>query len=179
MTVSALATPHTLSFPGYTTATAAFRGATSADEIIFRIGSYSGNTFTEGSSITAQSISITGTTTIQDVASQINSLSGMGLSASVLKTADNNFSLVVKSGLGANNHISMKTEDSGNTEIAALSYTHPTNHAAKQVVAGADASFTLDGITVTRPQNKITDLIPGVTLELKNTSSVSGGWCGI
>ena len=173
MTVSALATPHTLSFPGYTSTSAVFRGATSADEIIFRIGSYSGNSFTEGSSITAQSIAITGTTTIQDLAGQINSLSGMGLTASVLKTAENNFSLVIKSGLGINNHISMKAEDSSNSEVAALSYTHPTDHAAKQVVAGADASFTLDGITITRPKNKITDLIPGVALELKSTSSAA------
>ncbi len=173
MTVSALAKPHTLSFSGYTTASAVFRGVTAAEEIIFRIGSYSGDTFTEGSSITAQRISVTGTTTIQDVASQINGLSGMGLTASVLKTADNNFSLVIKSGLGIDNHISMTTEDNSNSEIAALSYTHPTNHAAKQVVAGADASFTLDGITITRPENKITDLIPGVTLELKSTSSAA------
>ena len=174
MTVSTLAKSHTLSFPGYTTASAVFRGSTAAIALDFEIGNYSSNTFTGDSSATftnPQSIAVTATTTIQDIASQINSLPGMGLSASVIKTSDANFALVVKSGLGANNQIEMSAKNSSNAEIAALSYSHPTNHAAKQVVAGVNASFTFDGITITRPTNKITDLVPGVTFDLNATIS--------
>ena len=70
------------------------------------------------------------------------------MSASVVKTGDASFSLVVKSELGANKKINMSAQDSNNSnglgadnEIAAISYTTPSNstHAAKQVVAGADA----------------------------------------
>ena len=101
MTVSTLAKAHTLSFPSYSTANAVFDSSGHADTVIFGIGSYSGDTFSRDTNIALQSISITNSTTIQDVASQINSLTGTGLSASVVKTGDASFSLVVKSQLGA------------------------------------------------------------------------------
>ena len=36
----------------------------------------------------------------------------------------------------------------------------------RQIVAGADASVTVDGVTVTRSENTIDDIITGVTLDL-------------
>ena len=177
MTVSTLAKSHTLSLPGYTTANAVFDSSGTADTLIFGVGGYTGSTFNRDTNIPLQSISITATTTIQDVATQINSLTGMGLSASVIKTGDNNFALVIKSGLGAGKQINMSAQDTDNSnaENANLSFTDPTNstHASKQVVAGVDSSFTFDGITITRPNNKITDLVQGVTLDLNATSSAA------
>ena len=177
MTVSTLAKSHTLSLPGYTTANAVYDSSGTADTLIFGIGDYTGSTFNRDTNIPLQSISITATTTIQDVATQINSLTGMGLSASVIKTGDNNFALVIKSGLGAGKQINMSAQDTDNSnaENANLSFTDPTNstHASKQVVAGVDSSFTFDGITITRPNNKITDLVQGVTLDLNATSSAA------
>ena len=177
MTVSTLATSHTLSFPGYTTASAVFDGTSGANavaKIDLMVGSYADDgSFTQDSSITAQSIDVTSASTIQDVASQINSLTGLSLTASVVKTAEGNFSLVVKSGLGKNKQINLSAKNSSLAEQSDHSFTNSSTHSAKQVVAGVDASFTLDGIAITRPQNKITDLVPGVTLELKSTSSAS------
>ena len=177
MTVSTLAKSHTLSLPGYTTANAVYDSSGTADTLIFGIGDYTGSTFNRDTNISLQSISITATTTIQDVATQINSLTGMGLSASVIKTGDNNFALVIKSSLGADKQINMRAQDTdnANAENATLSFTDPTNsaHASKQVVAGVDSSFTFDGITITRPNNKITDLVQGVTLDLNATSSAA------
>ena len=177
MTVSTLAKSHTLSLPGYTTANAVYDSSGTADTLIFGIGDYTGSTFSRDTNIPLQSISITATTTIQDVATQINSLTGMGLSASVIKTGDDNFALVIKSGLGAGKQINMSAQDTdnANAENDTLSFTDPTNsaHASKQVVAGVDSSFTFDGITITRPTNKITDLVQGVTLDLNATSSAA------
>ena len=182
MTVSTLAKAHTLSFPSYSTANAVFDSSGHADTVIFGIGSYSGDTFSRDTNIALQSISITNSTTIQDVASQINNLTGTGLSASVVKTGDASFSLVVKSQLGASKKIHMSAQDTNNSnglgannEIAAISYTTPSNltHSAKQVVDGVDSAFTFDGISVTRPTNLITDLVPGVSLELNATSTTN------
>ena len=177
MTVSTLAKSHTLSLPGYTTANAVYDSSGTADTLIFGIGDYTGSTFSRDTNIPLQSISITATTTIQDVATQINSLTGMGLSASVIKTGDDNFALVIKSGLGAGKQINMSAQDTdnANAENDTLSFTDPTKsaHASKQVVAGVDSSFTFDGITITRPNNKITDLVQGVTLDLNATSSAT------
>ena len=40
-----------------------------------------------------------------------------------------------------------------------------------ETVAGQDASFTVDGVVVTRPSNTITDVIDGSTLTLKTTTT--------
>ena len=177
MTVSNLATSHTLSFPGYSTANSVYDSSGLVDTIILGIGDYPNNSFSRDTNVALQSISITATTTIQDVASQINSLTGSGLSSSVIKAGDNNFALVIKSGFGKNKQINLSAQDAdnSNTEIEALSFTNPSNatHAAKQVVAGSDATFTFDGISITRPNNKITDLVPGVTLDLNKTSATA------
>jgi flagellar hook-associated protein 2 len=185
ITVSTLAKAHTLAFPSYSTANAVFDSSGHADTVIFGVGSYSGDSFSSDANIALQSISITGTTTIQDVASQINSLTSTGLSASVLKTGDASFSLVIKSDLGANKKIYMSAQDTNDSNglaasllpndnvIDAISYTTPSNstHAAKQVVAGVDSAFTFDGISINRPTNLIADLVPGVSLELNATSA--------
>ena len=177
MTVATLAKSHTLSFSGYTTANAVFdstSGSNAVTKVDLMIGSYAvDGSFTQDSSITAQSIDITTASTIQDVASQINSLDTLNLAASVVKTGEGNFSLVVKSELGKNKQINLSAKNSSFAEQSDHSFTNSSAHAAKQVVAGVDAAFTLDGISITRPTNKVTDLIPGVTVDLNTTSSAS------
>jgi flagellar hook-associated protein 2 len=171
VTVSTLASAHTLSFGGFSTATAA---VPEAGTLVFSIGDYSGDTFTRDTTINQQMITMTGTTTIQDVASQINSFSGMGLTASVIKTATNTYSLMVKSALGENKQIKIEARNGANATISQLNFESPAStDVAKQVVAGVDAAFTLDGIAITRPTNTVSDLIPGVTLGLKKTIATS------
>ena len=114
------------------------------------------------------------TTTIQDVASQINNFSGMNLTATVIKTATNTYSLMVKSALGRINKLKLRQETAADATISQLNFESPAStDAAKQVVAGVDAAFTLDGIAITRPTNTVSDLIPGVTLGLKKTSATN------
>ena len=171
VTVSTLAASHTLSFGGFASATAA---VPSAGTLIFSIGDYEGDSFTQDTSITQKMITMTATTTIEDVASQINNLSGMNLTATVIKTATNAYSLMVKSALGENKQIKIEARTSAGATISQLNFESPAStDTAKQVVAGVDAAFTLDGITITRPTNTISDLIPGVTLGLKKTSATN------
>ena len=51
-----------------------------------------------------------------------------------------------------------------------FSYTTSTKNLT-QTVDGSDASFTVDGISMTRETNSISDLFRGYTLELEATSS--------
>lgn len=169
VTVSTLAASHTLSFGGFASATAA---VPSAGTLVFSIGDYTGDSFTRDTAIAPKMITMTATTTIEDVASQINNLSGMNLTATVIKTATNVYSLMVKSALGENKQIEIEARTAANATISQLNFESPAStDTAKQVVAGVDAAFTLDGIAITRPTNTISDLIPGVTLGLKKTSS--------
>jgi len=168
-TVSNLASAHTLSFPGFSSATAT---VPDAGTMIFSIGTYSGDTFTRDTDVTQQSITITSTSTIQDLAAQVNNLSGMNLSASVIKVSDDDYSLMIKSELGEHKQLQIVARDSLNAEISELNFESPaTSDSSKQVVQGGNASFTLDGVTITRSTNTIDDLIDGVTLELKATTA--------
>jgi len=168
-TVSNLASAHTLSFPGFSSATAT---VPDAGTMIFSIGTYSGDTFTRDTDVTQQSITITSTSTIQDLAAQVNNLSGMNLSASVIKVSDDDYSLMIKSELGEHKQLQIVARDSLNAEISELNFESPaTSDSSKQVVQGENASFTLDGATITRSTNTIDDLIDGVTLELKATTA--------
>ncbi len=64
---------------------------------------------------------------------------------------------------------------SGNTDLADVGFLTTV-----QSVSAADANLTIDGISVTRNSNTITDLVDGVTLTLNSTTSsaetVSGSW---
>ena len=51
-----------------------------------------------------------------------------------------------------------------------FSYTTSTKNLT-QTVDGTDAAFTVDGITMTRPSNSISDLFKGYTLDLLSTNS--------
>jgi len=169
VTVSTLAASHTLSFGGFSSATAA---VPEAGTLVFSIGDYSGDSFTRDTSVLQKMITMTASTTIEDVASQINNFSDMNLTATVIKTATNAYSLMVKSALGENKQISIEARTAADATISQLNFESPAStDSAKQVVAGVDAAFTLDGIAITRPTNTISDLIPGVTLGLTKTSS--------
>jgi len=96
----------------------------------------------------------------------------MNLSASVIKVSDDDYSLMIKSELGEHKQLQIVARDSLNAEISELNFESPaTSDSSKQVVQGGNASFTLDGVTITRSTNTIDDLIDGVTLELKATSA--------
>jgi flagellar hook-associated protein 2 len=169
VTVSTLAASHTLSFGGFSSATAA---VPEAGTLVFSIGDYSGDSFTRDTSVLQKMITMTASTTIEDIASQINNFSDMNLSATVIKTATNAYSLMVKSALGENKQIRIEARTAADATISQLNFESPAStDSAKQVVAGVDAAFTLDGIAITRPTNTISDLIPGVTLGLTKTSS--------
>lgn len=169
VTVSTLAASHTLSFGGFSSATAA---VPEAGTLVFSIGDYSGDSFTRDTSVLQKMITMTASTTIEDIASQINNFSDMNLSVTVIKTATNAYSLMVKSALGENKQIRIEARTAADATISQLNFESPAStDSAKQVVAGVDAAFTLDGIAITRPTNTISDLIPGVTLGLTKTSS--------
>ena len=59
------------------------------------------------------------------------------------------------------------TPDDVNDDLDELDFS--TYNGAKEVVAAANASLTLDGVSVSRSSNSITDLVDGVTLSLSST----------
>lgn len=145
------------------------------DELSLRFGTWNGSTFTTNPDYSsATTLNFTaGSTSLTDVRDEINN-AGIGVTASIIEVSDSNYSLMVKSLDGANHALRIKSHLSG-SENDVLKYnpgsvlTHADS--ATQVVAAADAKFTIDGIEIERTSNTITDLFSGVTVELSDVTS--------
>jgi flagellar hook-associated protein 2 len=95
--------------------------------------------------------------TISDVADALDDLDGV--SASVVATGTNAYSIIVKSEIGASKAVTINATDATAIGLGT----------AVVKVPATDAILTLDGITVTRGSNVISDLVPGATLTLTDT----------
>ena len=169
MAVSQLAQNHTLVFANnFSTENASIGQGT----LLFEFGSWnrSNSTFTEDTSITNKTLTIDSTNnTLTGLRDAIND-GGMGLTASIIQTATSAYSLVVKSNSGSGNEMKITaTEDSSNAGLSTFGFS--TYASSKETIVGQDANLTIDGVTVTRSSNTITDLINGVQLEIKGTVS--------
>ena len=149
------------------------------DELSLRFGTWSGTSFsTNADYSSATTLNFTaGDTSLTDVRDDINN-SGIGVTASIIEVSDDKYSLVVKSAVGEDRALRVKSH-LNDSENNVLKY-NPGNvdhlaDTANQVVAAADAIFTVDGITVTRNSNTITDLFSGITMELSNVSATEIG----
>ena len=145
------------------------------DELSLRFGTWNGSAFTTNPNYSsATTLNFTaGSTSLTDVRDKINN-AGIGVTASIIEVSDSNYSLMVKSVDGENHALRIKSHLSG-SENDVLKYnpgsvlTHADS--ATQVVAAADAKFTIDGIEIERTSNTITDLFSGVTVELSEVTS--------
>ena len=166
VTVNSLASHQTLQFSGsspYTSPTASIGQGT----LTLNLGTWnvSGNSFTNKSTPVTHTVTVdANNNTLQGLASSINALSE--ISASVLQTSAGVYSLVVKSPMGADNAIKITTDDAQLDDFRA----DPTivgmpRNAQKQVAS--DAELIVDGITVKRTSNSISNIFSGYTLDLK------------
>lgn len=165
--VNALATSQTLEFSGYTSPTQEL--TTGSIAVDFGTWSSDAKTFTQDSSVSAVTATIADTNkTLAGIASSLNALSGV--TASIVKKAENSYSLLVRSDTGADNAVRLSvTPTSAGSAITALDTTSDNNN--HQTVAAANATLTVDGISITRESNTISDLFEGYTLDLTTTTS--------
>ena len=165
--VTALATSQTLEFSGYTSPTQEL--ATGSISVDFGSWSADAKTFTRDTSVSAISATISNDNkTLAGIAASLNALSGV--TASIVKKAENSYSLLVRSETGADNAVRMTvTPTDAGSSLTALDTTGDNdNH---QTVAASNASLTVDGIAISREVNTISDLFEGYTLDLTTTTS--------
>lgn len=165
--VTALATSQTLEFSGYTSPTQEL--ATGSISVDFGTWSSNATTFTRDTSVTAVTATIADSNkTLAGIASSLNALTGV--SASIVKKAENSYSLLVRSETGADNALRLTvTPTASGSTITALDTTSDNNN--HQTVAASDATLSVDGISITRESNSISDLFDGYTLNLTATTS--------
>lgn len=117
-----------------------------------------------------------GTITIDD---SNNSLTGvrdainkanLGVSASIVSNGGN-YKLLVTSASGETNEVEITaTETAGSPGLAGFNFNQTTRNLTQQQ-SGQDAIIRINGLSLTRSSNHLTDVIPGLELDLANSSA--------
>ena len=175
--VSSIAAGQVLNFDNGGSGFASTTADIGIDSLTIDLGTWgAGPAFTSNG--TSSSLSLTtGATSLSDVRDAINN-AAIGVTASIIEVSTGSYSLMVKSPEGAENAMRITTSLSG-AAVDVMKY-DPENtgsfaDTATEVVSASDAAFTIDGISVTRSSNTITDLFSGITLELDNVSASDMG----
>ncbi|MDE1463532.1 flagellar filament capping protein FliD [Spartinivicinus poritis] len=113
--------------------------------------------------------------TLEGIRDAVNAETGLDVSASVLDTGSG-FQLVfnaTQTGLANDITINVTDDDSNNTDTNGLSqlvFNGTTNNLTETVQA-KDANLKVNGISITRSSNTVSDAIEGVTLNLTGTNT--------
>jgi flagellar hook-associated protein 2 len=117
-----------------------------------------------------------GTITIDD---SNNSLVGLrdainksdtGVKASIVNDGNGSFKLLVTAPSGATNEVEITaTEAAGSSGLSAFNFNETTRNLSQQQ-EGKDAILRINGLTLSRPTNHITDVIEGMEFDLFNKS---------
>ena len=172
--VSSIATGQVLNFDNGGSGFSSTTSDIGVDSLTIDLGTWSAAPAFTGNGTSSTLSLTTGATSLSDVRDAINN-AAIGVSASIIEVSTGSYSLMVKSPEGAENAMRITTSLSG-TAVDVIKY-DPENNAGAlkdsgtEVVSASDASFTIDGIAVTRSSNTITDLFSGITLELDNVSA--------
>ena len=169
LVVSSLATTHTLVTGAYNNSGSTVgEGSLTIDFGTWSTTSSANDTFTANSN-SAITVTTSASTTLTQLRDSINNATD-NAEASILYNGTG-YVLVIKGESGASNEVRVTpSEGSSATLTNNFSYTASTKNLT-QTVDGTDASFTVDGISMTRSTNTISDLFNGYTLELEATSS--------
>lgn len=159
--VAALAQPQILEFSGFSTST----DAVSLGSLTFTVGTWDDGitSFSANSDYTAYSLDVSSASTIADVVSLINNDTNAtmdGIQASILQTDDGAYSLVIKSHYGSDRELQIVDSAGSTFEFSSNA------DSAHQISGGVDAALTVDGISVKRNTNVITDLIDDMSITI-------------
>ncbi|MEK7302282.1 MAG: flagellar filament capping protein FliD, partial [Pseudomonadota bacterium] len=171
--IQTLAQSHKLKSANFTAAATAVGSGT----ITLQFGTYSGGTFTLNPDKSAQSITIApSNASLAGIRDAIN-LANAGVSASIVNDGTGNRLVIASKDTGLSNALKITTtdDDANNTDNAGLSqlvYDASTGGTTNltQTVAASNATLVIDGISISKASNKITDAIEGVTLDLLKTN---------
>lgn len=148
-------------------------GSISGGSLDAASGKYTGASFASNGN-GAKSVTIDSShASLSGIRDAINA-AGIGVTASIINDGSSAPMRLVltDSATGAAN--SMKITVSGDAALSNLLSQDPASDAGQalqQTVAAQDAKFTIDGLSVSKPSNHVTDLVQGVTLDLTKTNA--------
>jgi flagellar hook-associated protein 2 len=110
-----------------------------------------------------------GRDTPQDIVNAINASTSSGVKAQLVYTGDTSgtpYQIVLTGAQGATNAFTLATSYGAGSGSPGLNFGFNLSNQS-----AADALVKVDGVTFSRPSNTLTDVVPGVTLNLKATTS--------
>lgn len=130
-----------------------------------------GGTFTiEGANGSTATITLTGSTTLQELADKINADANSPATAAIVQSSPNHYQLVLTGDqTGIANAFTITSALTGGTNPVFTDTDNDGkagNTLADNTQGALDASFTVNGLQVTSSSNSVTDAVPGVTLSL-------------
>ncbi|TXI16558.1 MAG: flagellar hook protein FliD [Nitrosomonas sp.] len=145
--------------------------------ITIQFGTYENGTFTLNPEKAAQSIIISSSnSTLEGVRDSINQANA-GVSASIVNDGLGNRLVISANDTGLSNALKITTIDSDNNNsdnsgLSQLAYDASAGGISNltETVAARNATLIIDGISISKASNKITDAIEGVTLDLLKTN---------
>jgi len=174
--IQTLAQSHKLKSANFATTSTTVGSGT----LTIQFGTYSGGAFTLNPDKAAQSITISPSNSslsgIRDTINQANA----GVTASIVNDGTGNRLVIASTDTGLSNALKITTTDAdtNNTDNAGLSQlvydasTGGTSNLA-ETVAASNATLVIDGISISKASNKITDALEGVTLDLLKANAGS------
>jgi flagellar hook-associated protein 2 len=123
-----------------------------------------------GNSVSATyTVTNVNTDTIQDLLTAIENAFSGTVSASV--TADGEIEITDGTAGDSQLELTLTENNEGGGSLDFGTFSATTVGRKREVQSGQDASLTIDGVTISRSSNQITDVLTGVTLNLKSADS--------
>lgn len=182
--VTALAQAQKLTAAGRTSTTDAI-GAGTTTTLTFDTGTITGGTFTSGTGLYSSATftsSGTATTTVT-IDSSNNTLAGIrdainsakaGVTATIVNDGSASPYRLVLTGDSSGKDKSVKISVSGDATLSTLLAHDPAGtQNLSETVTAQNAAFKIDGITMSKSSNTVTDAVSGVTLILQKTNAGS------
>lgn len=139
-----------------------------AGTLTFDVGTWSGNTFTQGSA-SSVSVSVAATDTLEDIRDKINT-SGAGVKASIITDTSGSRLVMSSATSGAANGFRVSVSDTGdgnntdNAGLSSLAYDPASSTAGTTLTqAASNASATINGVSVSSATNKFSDVLTGIS----------------
>lgn len=148
-------------------ASGTFSSASSAiggGKLTFTFGTTGGGSFTPNAEKIPKTVTIPDNATLNDIRDAVNK-ADIGVSASVVNDGSGNRLVFSSNTTGTASTLKIENSDDGG---ALAGFAHvPGGSTLTEVQAAKDARFTLDGLTIVKQSNTVTDAVEGLTLTLK------------
>lgn len=138
-----------------------------AETFVISFGTWSSTGFTANSGATDITLEMDAGDTISDLVDALSELDGV--TARLIDNGDDTYTLAVISATGAENAIYISSNSGDFNTVAADEDGLPS----QQITAALDAELEVDGITVTRTSNEISDLFDGTTVTISGITTSS------